>query len=175
MWGLGKQDTHPVAAQSMGGRFTYDDGADTPNTQVATMQYDDGKMLVFEVRGRATNKEWDIRVGNLFYGSKGYMAIRGYGFETVVDGQPGPSSGEEQSNEWDNFHDAVRSGRREDLNAEIAKGHHAATLCHLANIAYRTGRTLSFDPKTEHFVHDREANGYLTRNYRTGFVMPDVV
>ena len=37
------------------------------------------------------------------------------------------------------------------------------------------GRRLEFDPKSEHFVSDREANRLLTRNYRSPFVVPDKV
>ena len=42
---------------------------------------------------------------------------------------------------------AVRSRKPGDLTAEIEEGHLSSTLAHLANIAYRTGRTLQFDPQ----------------------------
>ncbi|NLX23936.1 MAG: Gfo/Idh/MocA family oxidoreductase [Phycisphaerae bacterium] len=177
MWGLGKDHELPVKVSSMGGRYTYEDQGQTPNTQIATCQYADGKMLVFEVRGRQTNDEWGVGVGNLFYGSKGYMAIRGTGgpFETVIDGQPGPK-GEGGANEaFTNFHAAVRSGKASDLNAPIEVGHYSAAHCHLANIAYRVGRTLSFDPQAERFVSDPEADALLTRDYRAPFVVPQTM
>jgi predicted dehydrogenase len=37
---------------------------------------------------------------------------------------------------------------------------------------YHLGRKLAFDPKTETFVGDKEADTYLTRNYRSPFVVP---
>jgi hypothetical protein len=46
-------------------------------------------------------------------------------------------------------------------------------LCLLANISYRTGRKLVFDPATETFPGDREANAYLTRQYRAPYLLPD--
>jgi len=61
-----------------------------------------------------------------------------------------------------------------DLLADIAEGHTSALLCHLGNIAYRTGRRLTFDGKTETFVGDDEANRYLTREYRKGYELPTV-
>ena len=70
-----------------------------------------------------------------------------------------------------NFLAAVRSRRTSDLTADIEEGHLSAALCHLANASYRTGRVLDFDPKTETFGNDREANSYLSRDYRKPFAV----
>ena len=45
----------------------------------------------------------------------------------------------------------------------------------MANMAYRTGRTLDFDPETETVRGDGEAGTLLTRDYRAPFVVPEVV
>lgn len=76
-------------------------------------------------------------------------------------------------NHYANFIDAVRSRKPEQLNAEIEDGHISASLAHLANIAYRTGRTLEFNPKEENFPNDEEANQLLKRQYRQPFIVPD--
>jgi hypothetical protein len=47
-------------------------------------------------------------------------------------------------------------------------------LCHLGNIAYRTGRRLEFDPKSETFVGDEQANQMLSREYRKGYELPTI-
>jgi hypothetical protein len=174
-WGLGK--TLPVRVSSMGGRYTYDDQAETPNTLTSQMQYDDGTMLVFEVRGRETNKEWGVGIGNLFYGSKGYMAVRGTGgpFETIVNGKPGPKGSGGGMSHYENFIDAVRSRNTNNLSAEIEEGHLSSACCHLANVSYRLERSLAFDPEKERFVNDAEANKMLTRDYREPFVVPKKV
>jgi hypothetical protein len=44
-----------------------------------------------------------------------------------------------------NFIDAVRSRKREQLNAEILEGHLSSVLCHLGNISYRVGAGASLD------------------------------
>jgi len=67
----------------------------------------------------------------------------------------------------------VRSRKHTDLTADILEGHLSAALCHLANISYRTGRKLTFDPQQERFVNDPEANRYVTREYRAPFVVPE--
>ena len=57
----------------------------------------------------------------------------------------------------------------------IHEGHLSAALPHMANIAYRVGRQLKFDGKTERFVGDAEADQLLTREYRAPYVVPEKV
>ena len=68
-----------------------------------------------------------------------------------------------------NFIDAVRKRDAGLLNAPIETGHLSSGLAHLGNIAYRMEKVLTFNPNTENFVNDPEANKMLTRNYRSGF------
>ena len=86
--------------------------------------------------------------------------------------EAGPS-GSSGMDHFKNFLSAVRSGKREDLNAEIEEGHLSSALCHLGNIAYRTHRTIHLDRSTENILGDEEARSFLTRNYRTPFVVSD--
>ncbi len=71
-----------------------------------------------------------------------------------------------------NWIDAVRSRDPAHLNADIAEGHLSSSLCYLGNIACETERTLKFDPETEQFLGDDEANALLTRDYRAPFTLP---
>jgi predicted dehydrogenase len=119
-------------------------------------------------------------IGNTFYGSKGYLAMDGYdSYKTWLgeEQEPGPSANGEGNN-WANFIDCVRSRKKEDLNAPIEEGHISCTLVHLANVSYRLGRTLNFDPETERVVGDDEANHLLRdgdRGYRAPYVVPEEV
>jgi hypothetical protein len=74
-----------------------------------------------------------------------------------------------------NFIDAMRSRDAGDSHADIIEGHLSSSLCHLANISYRLGRELEFDPETETVTGDDEANEFLSRNYREPFVVPESV
>ena len=74
-----------------------------------------------------------------------------------------------------NFVSCVRSRQRQNQNAEILEGHFSSSMCHLSNIAYRTGRQLNFDSSNEIFIGDEEANHYLTRKYRHPFVVPEQI
>lgn len=184
-WGLGVK--YPTKVSAMGGHFMFDDDQETPNTIAATYEFRDGgkkRMMVFEVRHWYSNHEAGIgeggrrpdgnTVGNLFYGSKGYLAIDGYNkYQTWLgkEQQPGPSRSEGGSN-WGNFIAALRSNKREDLTNEIEEGAISSTLMHLANISYRVGRTIDFDPVKLEIVGDAEASKLMTRQYRAPFVVP---
>lgn len=173
----------PSKVQAMGGHFVFDDDQETPNTLVATFEFPaakdaEKKMLVFEVRHWITNPEGEgkepCNVGVLFYGSEGYMTIPSYGSYYTFLGkkkEPGPK-GNAGGDHFANFIQAVRSRKKEELNAEIEEGHLSSALCHLANVSYRLGRTIDFDPKTETCGADPEANRLLTREYRAPFVVP---
>jgi len=186
-WGLNKR-VHPVRIHGTGHYYVWDSDQETPNTQVASFKYKDGNILQFEVRGLYTNDEDGIRIGNLFFGTEGWMHLdvdtkwrTYYGRKN----EPGPSSetveedtdpmnlaGAGGGNHFENFINAVRSGKREDLTCEIEEGHMSTVLPHLANIAYRCGRMLTFDGAEERFEDDRKANALLTRDYRKPFVVP---
>jgi predicted dehydrogenase len=116
-------------------------------------------------------------IGNIFYGSNGYLAIDGYdAYKTWVSDQvtPGPS-GKASADHYANFIDCVRSRRAEDIHSPIEEAHISATLVHLANASYRLGRTLRFDPTTEQVIGDDEANRLLRGTYRAPYVVPDQV
>ncbi len=175
-WGMGNR--WPVKINGDGGRYTYKDQGETPNTEVCTFTYEDGRILVFDTRGRFTNNEGGVKIGNLFYGSKGWLAI--YGSEGdydlfLGDDEKQPREKGQGMDHFANFIDAVRARDPKILTAPVEEGVISAGLCHLGNIAYRLGRTLTFDPKTETFPGDPEANKYLTRDYRAPFVVPEKV
>jgi predicted dehydrogenase len=116
-------------------------------------------------------------IGNIFYGSNGYLAIDGYdAYKTWVSDQvtPGPS-GKASADHYANFIDCVRSRRAEDIHSPIEEAHISATLVHLANASYRLGCTLRFDPATEQVIGDDEANRLLRGTYRAPYVVPEQV
>jgi predicted dehydrogenase len=182
-WGLGV--THPTKVSAIGGKFMFEDDAqETPNTLSASFEFDVAgkkKMMTFEVRHWISPHEAGINgekpgntIGNQFYGSKGYLVIDNYNKYYSFMGKeqtPGPTAtkGDEH---YGNFIDAVRSRKRQALNAEIEEGALSCNLMHLANISYRVGRTLHWDAKTMTCVGDPEANKLLTRAYRAPYVVP---
>ncbi len=118
-------------------------------------------------------------IGNLYYGSKGYLAISNYGaYKSFLgpNNEPGPAKEAPVHNEhFANFIDCMRSRKAEDLHAPIREGYLSSTLVHLANASYRLGRTVHFDPVKEEVVSDSEASALLKGTYRHPFVVPERV
>lgn len=189
LYGFHKEEvlSHTPGVMAYGGVETY--GRDmttqeTPNTQNVVFKYHDGKMLEFEVRGRFTNDEGSTgqEVGNIFYGTEGWLEISGStwkafrGREKVAfAGSSKESKTNKDGNHWGNFIDAVRSGNDQDLHSDINVGFYSTALPHLANISYRLGRPLKFMGDYEKFANDPEADTLLTRVYRKPYVVPDEV
>jgi predicted dehydrogenase len=168
-WGLGKSE-FPKAVSASGGRLGYKDDGETPNTQMVQLEFDDC-LLQFEVRGLLTNDEMGVRIGDIFYGTEGILAISSYtSWQTFM----GPklekgTGGSGGGDHYANFADAVRARDPKLLNSPIVEGHLSAAYCHLGNIAYRLGRKLQVDSAAEQFANDAEANTHLSREYRKGF------
>lgn len=186
-WGMGFSG-HPKKINSVGGYFAFADCPQTtPNSQTAVFEYDDGRIFEFEVRGVYTNDEASVRIGNLFFGSKGWMQLTMDGKWKTYFGrknEPGPGSesadggadalnlsGSGGQGHFENFVKSIRSRKVEELNCDVESGHISTCMAHLANVSYRVGRELHFDGNLETFVNSKEANSLLTRQYRKPYVV----
>jgi len=173
MWGLNVG--LPTKITAMGGKFLFDDCKETPELLSSVYHYPDEKKIIqFEVRPWYTNAEDGSSVGNIFYGDKGYMVIKGYDtYETYLGDKKEPGKQRKEGGDhYKNFIEAVRARDPKMANAQVESAHLSSALAHLGNIAYRTGRVLTFDPKSEKFVNDAEADKYLSRDYRAPFIVP---
>jgi predicted dehydrogenase len=194
-WGLNKKD-HPVSISSTGGIFGIDPkecAQETPNTQTSLFKYNDGKILEFETRGRYTNGESSlgIRIGNMFYGTEGYLELNEDNWKAFRQREKDPFTGsaaiEKKAAEtaylaapggadhYANFIDAIRAGSSDLLHCDISEGFFSSALPILANISYRLDRELRFNSANEKFVNDPEADKMLTRDYRKPYVITNEV
>jgi predicted dehydrogenase len=170
LWGVNKKHL-PRYATSVGGRFAYVDDGETPNTQVVLLEYGkDEPKVIFEVRGLETGKVHQAGVGNIFYGTDGYLV--------VADGAPTaaywPSGELKQTFEggsgdgghFASFVKAVKDNAKpDDVRGDIEVGHVGAGMCHLGNISYRLGRLAAFDSAEtkKAFGDDRDGTEALSR------------
>lgn len=180
-WGLGVE-THPTKISANGGKYYFDDETEFPDTQQATFEYPgDGKpgsrrLLIYEQRLWSTNYPHNTDSGAEFYGTKGQMFLSRRGKLAVLNDRNAPVKLDVELKPQDdaahvrNFCDCIRSGARP--NADALTGHLSTSLAHLANIVTRLGRSLTFDPSTEKFVGDEEANKLVRREYREHWGTP---
>jgi predicted dehydrogenase len=156
-WAI-KGATLPTKVWSLGGRFAYEDQGQVPNTQMAVYEYGD-VLVVFEVRGLVDkHPDFKFKVLNEYYTTEGM----------ITDGKfyPRNSGAPEKlarfdvkvtpGGSWGSFLHTVRSRKVEDLNADVEHGHYSSALCHLANISYRVGESVSFDQKARVWSENRQ-------------------
>jgi predicted dehydrogenase len=170
-WGLGVE-THPTTISAVGGKYFYDDDQQFPDTQTVVFEYaGEGarkRQLIYEQRLWSPYVQEGHENGNAFYGTNGMLILGKHGGWQLF----GPKNAlrEKMSGEVENtphhrdFLECIRSGSRP--NADIEINHLSTTLCHLGNIATRVRRTLTFDPKSEQIMNDREAGALVRREYR---------
>ncbi len=166
-WGLDAE--YPIKVSSAGGRYRFQDDQQTPDTHIVSYDFPGGKTATWEgfsCNKGPTGKAFDC----LFHGENGTLTLSDSSY-TIYD-----PKGKELSKEnvkggdvvhIENFLTAVRNQSKP--NSEIALGATSTLLCHLGNIAYRTGRSLNCDPKTGKILNDPEAMKFWTKEYATGF------
>jgi len=167
-WGLGVD--YPIRVSAGGGRYRFDDDQQTPDTNVVTFDFPGGKSITWEGLSWSPLGFNKSMFGITFHGDKGSLVFEGsnykiYDMRNKELASGGGSTG--QSEHLANFLGCIRSGGRP--NADIDEAHRSTLLCHLGNIAYRTGHTLHTDPDNGHIKDDPEAEKLWRREYREGW------
>jgi predicted dehydrogenase len=165
---LGWNDV-PTKVITAGNRFAWDDNGQTPNMAFALFDYD-GLKVVVEIRnlpdpkrrGGSTGAVYlDRRDGNYVQCENASVRIsRGGGWAHDKDSKRiYQYKGDGGAGHAQNFINALRSGRREDLNAEIEVGHLSTAMSHQANISFRAGAEAPADQVRENVkVHEDALN-----------------
>ncbi|MDQ1257544.1 MAG: hypothetical protein QG656_2150, partial [Candidatus Hydrogenedentes bacterium] len=154
-WALGYDESGPVEVWPEG------EGLTCP----VSFRYDNGVVVTLDGKGSGG--------GGLFEGEKGEIWIaRAECKTTPKEIADVPLTDADvrlykSDNHLQNWLDCIRS--REKSSADVEIGHRTTTMCHLGNIARWTGRKLQWDPKTERFVNDADADTYLSRPMRAPY------
>ncbi|MGH9340665.1 MAG: Gfo/Idh/MocA family protein [Acidobacteriota bacterium] len=166
----------PISASAGGAKYMIRDNRQTPDTLSVTYEYPNF-LCTFENRACNSSSISSRRYGIEFYGTNGTLVIDRQGFEITpeIERQGEREVArmhwmkEENRNNQHldhvrNFIDCLKS--RKQPVSDIETGHHSTTVCHLGNIAYRTGRKIVWDAKEEKIVGDAEAAKLLSYEYR---------
>jgi predicted dehydrogenase len=166
-WLLGVD--YPKKVASIGGRYRFDDDQETPDTQNVTFEFDDAT-IAWQGLSCASRGFGLPGFGMVFHGEEGSLAIQEPNYKICdLKGKEilsGTGAGGEQPHK-ENFLSCIRTGQRP--TADVEEGHKSTLLCHLGNIAQRTGHTLHTDPTNGHIQNDPQAEALWTREYRPGW------
>lgn len=184
-WGM--EVDYPTRVVSTGGRYHYKDDWETPDTQIISFDFEDGRSMTWEGRSCNGHLIEDTGAGVIFYGEKGTLVIRGNDTYVVYENTSErkvikdvkqADAADQTTNtvgpgmkfdfpHVENFLNAIRNGTP--LNSEIEGGYKSTLLCQLGNIAYRTGRTLNIDQRNGHIIGDPQAQELWGRTYEPGW------
>jgi predicted dehydrogenase len=184
-WAMGV--TVPKSATSIGGKFGFpDDAEETPDTQQALWEFD-GFSMMWEHATAIGQGPYMKDHGAAFHGNNGVLVVDRGGWEVLPEtetknskkayrmmGEPRRGGGGQDMNQahMRDFLDCLDSRKRPNSDVEI--GHNSMIACHLANIAFRTGRRVTWDAAREQVVGDAEAQKLVTRAYRGPWTLPAI-
>jgi predicted dehydrogenase len=181
-WFLGVD--YPAKVTSSGGRYAFKDDWETPDTQIASFEFGNNKAITWEGRSCNNYPVEGAGRGFIIYGDKGTLVNDGGGDykifdeknklvkEVKSDVKPDPTnpvsaSGNLELYHFRNFVDGIRGEAK--ITAPVDEGHKSVLLCHLANIAQRTGNTLHCDETNGHIKGNEQAMKLWRRTYEKGW------
>jgi len=159
-WAIDPDQTHPVRAMALGGRFKWDDQGETPNTMFGMAEYPNGQQVFFNVRN--VNYEGYLKqVQNEYYFEDGGKILND---DTYYP--PGSDKGQKLEIEpggvtpggnWTSFITACRNNDPNMANGKAIDAHKGSVLGHLMNNSYRLGEKAPFDIKAGKFGDNKDA------------------
>ncbi len=167
-WGLGMDDSGPISIEGKA-HYHKEKWYEVPESFELVYKYANGVTLLC---GKGQTG------GTTFEGDKGSIFVnRGKLSSTpanLIKQKLGDSAVHlyVSNNHHGNWLECIRSRKLPICDVEI--GHRSATVCHLGNIALRTGRKITWDPVKEEIVGDKEAAAMLSRPYRAPWSLPTV-
>jgi predicted dehydrogenase len=180
-------DAGPKGVAANGGKFAYpDDASETPDTLQATFEFDDYAMLWEHATGIDLGP-YGRNHGVAFIGNRGTVVADRQKWEVIpeseeIDGRlsylttPMPVQQRRDDGGLDahmvNFVECIKTREQPKCNAAVAA--RAAVTAHLGNIAFKTGRRLTWDDSTQSFPDDADANSLLWPQYRLPWRLPSI-
>jgi predicted dehydrogenase len=173
LWGINEAHGRVLTPRRVvctGGRYHFQDDQETPDT--AALVADCGPCAVLW-DGSSCHKRngGESHTFVTFYGDAGTLALSSSGYTLYDKGGKQTAKNEPAFTDvphFQNLADAIRTGAK--LNCPAAEGQRGALLCHLGNIAFRTGGAVEFDAeKRELRAPAKEAAALWSKEYRKGW------
>ncbi|HUR55103.1 MAG TPA: Gfo/Idh/MocA family oxidoreductase [Gemmataceae bacterium] len=165
-WGLGMDDSGPTTIEGKA-TFNKDKWFETPETANINYTYANGVVMNCTLgRGNPGGTTFEGEKG-VVYVSRGKIEVT-LGGEKVADPYKlptGPTKLYVSNGHHGDWLACIKSRKNPVCDVEI--GHRSATVCHLGNIAVRTGKKIVWDPKAETITNDKDAAALLSKEYRS--------
>ncbi len=169
-WAIDPDQTHPVRAMALGGRFQWGDQGETPNTMFGMAEYPNGQMVFFNVRN-VGYKGYQRQVMNEYYFEDGGRIVEGGGYTYYPAGSDkGEKIKIEDGSElvtpggnWGSFVEACRAGDPSMANGNVYDAHYGCVLGHLMNNSYRLGKPAAFSKQTGQFADNPDATEHFEK------------
>ena len=176
---LGMNAKDPLTIMASGGKMAYpDDAAETPDTLATVYDFGDFVML-WEHAQAIDGGNYGRNHGIAYIGNNGTLVLDRGGWELIPEGKrmepmaAVKKSDDGLANHTRNFIEVVKSRDFSKLNAPIEAGATVATVCQMGNIAFRTGKKLSWD-KTKQQFNDADANRMIKPTYHNNYSLPKI-
>jgi predicted dehydrogenase len=179
-WALDVQ--YPTRVSSTGGRYHFDDDWEAYDTQVAAYEFPGGKTINWEGRSCNGKAFFERGRGAMIHGTEGTVImdragywvydLRGKEIRSEMEEGKSVSMGLAGGGGLDDLHahnfiKGITHG--EELNSPIDDANPSVTICHLGNIAQRTGGSFHCDPETGRPTDDHQAMELWGREYEPGW------
>ena len=173
----GMKANTPKSVMALGGKFAYpDDASETPDTLQTVYEYD-GFSILWEHATGIDNGNYGRNHGISFIGNNGTLVLDRNGWEVISEKDKMQSIPlqKNQGNGLDkhtvNFIEAVKSRDASKLKAPLKVGYDAALVCHMGNIAFKTGNRIYWDDYEGRFLDD-SSNALINAHYHNGWELP---
>ncbi|MBC8767983.1 Gfo/Idh/MocA family oxidoreductase [Arenibacter sp. BSSL-BM3] len=173
----GMKANTPKSVMALGGKFAYpNDASETPDTLQTVYEYD-GFSILWEHATGIDNGNYGRNHGISFIGNNGTLVLDRNGWEVIAekDKMQSITLQQNQGNGLDkhtvNFIEAVKSRDASQLKAPLKVGYDAALVCHMGNIAFKTGNRIYWDNYEGQFSDD-SSNALINAQYHNGWELP---
>ncbi|HCK41237.1 MAG TPA: dehydrogenase [Planctomycetaceae bacterium] len=160
-WAIDKDQTHPVRAMAIGGRFQWKDQGETPNTLFGIAEYPNGQCVFFNVRNvdypgfkQEVINEYYLEDGSKITGESQYEITRPGSKPERLEIEPGDVT---PGGPWNSFIAAVRANDPSMVNGNVVDAHFGSVMGHLINNSYRLGKQVPFHAKSGKFGDNADA------------------
>ncbi|MBP7828255.1 MAG: Gfo/Idh/MocA family oxidoreductase [Verrucomicrobia bacterium] len=168
-WALGMDESGPVSIEASA-TWNPDGWFETPQTFEVIYEYANGLKVITRSPSPRTGCRFECEKGVLHV-NRGLLVTEP---EELLAAAPAETQVKlyQSAQHYQNWLDCIKSRQRP--ICDVAIGHRSSTVCHLGNIAIRTGKKVKWDPVKEQIIGDPALAVWTDNPYRAPWKLPQV-